>query len=262
MKITGIVFIGISTLLVMAQVNAKTLFLKNGALSSEVVNMGTLSTTLSTQKSTDYYIVQFKNKILKAERDLLKSLQAEVIHYIPEDAYLVKISDEGLKKLQKNNKVELVLPYLSEWRVSQDFEPQSIFNAEKDVLVLLQSTSENELMRIVSELREQQVLRAHQKTAILKLQMKDLRSLSQKEGVEWIQPYQKPQLMHIDLHDEDLQPLESENMAGDYSDIEGYESGTKIMKFQQAWERGFTGLSSIAHNRSCHVCSMSHGVIP
>ncbi|MES2962945.1 MAG: serine protease, partial [Bdellovibrionota bacterium] len=33
--------------------------------------------------------------------------------------------------------------------------------------------------------------------------------------------------------------------AGDYTDLDGYESGTRVMKFDAAWARGLTGRNQI-----------------
>lgn len=61
--------------------------------------------------------------------------------------------------------------------------------------------------------------------------------LSQLEQVEWVEPYPEFKFQNFEISADALNSVSRKTI----NDLDGYESGTRIMKFQDAWARGFTG---------------------
>ena len=186
---------------------------------------------------TQYQVVQFKNTITEKDKLVLNTLGAEVIRYIPDDAYLVKISDSARKILSRSKTISVILPYASSFKVSPSFGVIDHMNQEVVEKISIMTFSEDatkNLEQAISELGSVQYAKGNAIGVVAPLSA--VKAISQMEGVEWIEPY--PELQFQDF-----------KVAGDlidYSrktinDLDGYESGTKVMNFGAAWERGYTG---------------------
>src|SRR5262249_7086934 len=57
------------------------------------------------------YIVQARGKITDAFREELRRAGAEIISYVPNNAYLVRISQESANQLQASPQAQAVLPW-------------------------------------------------------------------------------------------------------------------------------------------------------
>ncbi len=84
-------------------------------------------------------IVQSKGFLNQGFRDLLKSVDAQFISYIPNNACLVRISEAGASQLASHPQVQAVLPYepyykLDEWLLPRALHGQAL--AADDFLVL------------------------------------------------------------------------------------------------------------------------------
>lgn len=212
--------------------------------------------------SSENYVVQFKSAITEADKQWLKKLKVEVLQYIPDDAYLVSSLKVPVQTLLNNKRVNGVVPFLSTWKVSPQFAERSVFNAEQREAVMIQAMRDSDLDAVVASLQaipQVEVKQASGRHIIALSPKKDLEQISTLENVLWIQPVAQIDTMEFDIlgkgkgKGKDKAPKEPKEpkepkapkAGGDFSDLTGIETGTGIMKFDKAWERGFTGKGQI-----------------
>lgn len=199
------------------------------------------------QTDRTYYILQF-NGLVKAESKAeLEKIGVEFFSYLPDDAFLVRIKDvRSFGKIKANKNVQTLLPFASEYRISSNFKPVSVFNRNVRARMVLKLVDEKELDSFLSTSNRKGVHfvlnKVTDKVLILDTAMGNIDTLAGIEGVEWIEPYPEFKPMNYVPEFENPQLLE-ENVAadGDYTDLNGYESGTKVMNLDAAYQRGFTG---------------------
>lgn len=75
------------------------------------------------------YIVQSRGKINDSFRAQLKSVGAEVIAYIPNNAYLVRVNAEGAKQLSHLSWTRAVLPYEPYYKLQENLLPYAVQEA-------------------------------------------------------------------------------------------------------------------------------------
>ncbi|MGE0632940.1 MAG: S8 family serine peptidase, partial [Pseudobdellovibrionaceae bacterium] len=86
------------------------------------------------------------------------------------------------------------------------------------------------------------VLSIDNRTLVVSLKNSNLVRLSNVEGVEFIEPTVTIESFFADIDFPEM----AATGTGDYSDLVGYESGTKLMNFNETWTRGFNGSGQVA----------------
>lgn len=197
-------------------------------------------------RRTNFFVVQFKQPVQEQQRKLLIENGIKILKYIPEDALIVKVEDlHTLTRLKGNSLVQATIPFASFLKISPEFGPLSIFNRDLRARILVQAFSNEDADRVAGLLEAQQVVRHSGKVVIFDGTMQQVGKLADLDGVEWIQPAPEFKTMAYDLLPDNEVPEPNETMLGDYSDLSGFESGTKVMKFDLAHSRGFEGEGQI-----------------
>lgn len=211
------------------------------------------------RNASQYFVIQFANPILESDKTELSSRGIEVLRYIPEDALVVK-GDAALvaaARLTLGAKVRAVSVYHSNWRVSPELLTTSfLFSTESKAKTLLISAfDESAAPGVLSQIKGTpgvQVIRAlsGDRDLIVKALPGNIQRLSEAEGVEWIQELPvfwvqdfvidaPRKILAADEPCADFKPTGPSTPEG-YT-FTGYESGTKIMNFDAAWNRGYNG---------------------
>ena len=220
------------------------LLLKSGKV--DTANQGAQATFLSqSEKLTAYQIIQFKAAITLQDQEWLKSLGIEVLRYIPEDAYVARLSDlKALKALKMADQVQAVLAYQPEFRLNQKSLSLSVFNEKQIQNLHLRFFKGVDLKAVKAELNKVSGLTIVQQEGgafIVSVPSVQAKALSKIEGVEWVDVYREHK-----IHRLDSDPfISSMNINRDLKDLTGYETGTKIMNFEAAWKKGLTGKGQI-----------------
>lgn len=198
--------------------------------------------TLQEAMSTKYFIVQFSEVITEADKAFIAEKGAEILRYIPEDALIVKASPESVAHWQEENKsVRAVIPYLHGFRMSEDLEPASVFSQFKRAKVSIKLFAEKDLEATLSAIENisgVEVLDAGGKVIYAETLLSAVEALAKLDGVEWVQPLGQVKLMDMPLDELQMSALAEER---GYDKTSGYETGTKVMNFEAAWDRGYTG---------------------
>ncbi|MCB0378779.1 MAG: S8 family serine peptidase [Bdellovibrionales bacterium] len=186
--------------------------------------------------STEYFIVQYKNHITNSDKKKLKAWGGQILRYIPDDAYLIKANSAVIAKLSQYPTVNGVIAYTSALKVSPQFAKE---NAGLTSKILVRVMTEQDLKAVSNAIANNglgQVVFAKGQHVGLIAPAQAVSELARIEGVEWVEPYPKFEFLQFPLEKEWVQSIHQESFSYD-----GYETGTKVMNFDAAWGRGFTG---------------------
>lgn len=193
------------------------------------------------------WIVQFKKPVTEVLKQSLKSQGLEVLGYLPEDALVVRGNASAAALLQGQANVEAVIAYMPEFKISKNINGLSIFSKAVNDVFVLKSFKEQDLAQVLSVIRlqlpEAQVLAAQGKSVLVKAPLSMAYDFAKISGVEHVQLDPQLKTMEMSFGEESQASVLG---AGDYSDLAGDESGTKVMKFDSAWAQGLTGKGQIA----------------
>lgn len=205
-----------------------------------------LSSVISAQSAkalnTEYFVVQFEDKITDEDRLYIESI-TEIINYIPDDAYLVKLSNADLLKVRQRKNIQTILPYFAQLKISNNFETRSVFNSTQKVQVAIILTSEDVLDSVLSKMNKDFVKSAEGKSILVEATLGDLEKIAEIDGVAWVSPYSQPSLMEMKLQMDG--GFKTQARMRSLNELTGYESGTRIMGFERAWAYGFSGANQI-----------------
>lgn len=212
-------------------------------------------------KAKRYFVVQFKDKIRSQDHSNLTSLDAKVVRYLPDDALVVKATARTALAIRNSlPDVHTVVPFRADWKISLEFEPASVFSASNRHQILIRLFPQEESQSVEAQLRaipDLQILTLAGRSIVVEARRSQLDAIAAIEGVEWVQISPEMELFHFNINglsDEKekgganargVDPISGDHpvriTAGDYSDLTGYEAGTKLMGFETAWGRGFIG---------------------
>lgn len=207
--------------------------------------VGTYSTNPSAPQDL---IVQFKNAVTEKDKAELKALGAEIFGYLPDDALMVRAASAKIQQWrQQNGGIQAVLPFKAEYKISTSFDAASIFNKDEQTAILVKTFKAGETRDIALQIKNMAQATVHVaegKSIVAVVPRAMVRTVAGLQGVEHVQPYVEMKPMHMTF--EDQNQVATPQGAGDYSDITGYETGTKVMNFDGAWAMGYTGKGQIA----------------
>jgi len=236
-----VIIFGFSTL------NAKELKLKSGNV--DLRNQSSLSATkLGLDASTEtpkYFVVQF-NKVTEAAKNKLASQGIELLQYLPDDAFIARGDyQKAMALTSQDSNIYAVHPYQADWKLDEEFFTMSVLDQNNDQILnirTLPKTSIDKVAQQFSQIPQVRILSAEGRTLIVKTNKLRALELSKVDGVEFIET--QPQIEFFDF-----KIFGDGERAGEPDDLghptTGYESGTKIMNFDAAWKRGFTGQNQI-----------------
>jgi len=196
---------------------------------------------------TDDYVLQFKNSITEADKKALKAKGIAVFRYIPDDALIVRATASQLSNFAQNGKINAFIPYKGSMKLSSALPVMSVFSRMKTINAAIFTFSATDADRVLNFLKVQDsnLVVIDQTGSILSVQMKQhlIAPLADMPGVEFIQELVKLEPLYMTL--EEAQTDEEPKLAGDYTDLDGYETGTKVMKMDEIWAQGYRGEGQI-----------------
>jgi len=215
--------------------------LKSGNVVTEQKNPNKFLKTINGER---HFVVQFNAAVSAEDRKSLETQGAKILRYLPDDALVVRVDGAKIRSILAIASVRNVLPFATDWKMSDDFGPSSVFSAQRPTLVHVRLFPEVDEAKALSEIKalNLSVEAADGRFLTVKIMDREISKLAAVEAVEWIQPQPKFQTMNFDVDPEIAPP----SGAGDYSDLNGYETGTRVMSFDAVWSRGLTGKGQIA----------------
>lgn len=193
------------------------------------------------------WIVQFKNNVSENEKSYLRGLGLEVVSYIPDNAYLVRGDFQQVKAVQQSNYVEALIALTASDKVSKEFTAFSVFNQAQNEVMTVKVYKSEDMKKVLSDLQamnQVKVFSAQNNIVVLRAPREIAYVLAGKSEIEHVEPYLevKPLHMAFGTSQQDV----NVHAAGDYTDLTGFETGTKVMNFDALWAQGFTGKGQTA----------------
>lgn len=247
-SLVGNLFVVFSTVAFAIATNAGEILKLNAGRISTAQVQKQYSNVYANSKVTEW-ILQFKKPITEENKKALHRAGFEVFSYLPDDALVVRTSHEALDDFQKNNKsVHGFVPYIGSYKVSRDFGATSVFNRDAQVALLVQVFKADEASSIAQKIAQLdsnvRVQNADGRTMAIVMPRNLIPLVAALTGVEHIQAQPEIELYHFALEG-DMASVITQG-AGDYTDLNGSESGTTIMHIPSVWREGFTGKGQIA----------------
>ena len=190
------------------------------------------------------WIVQFKSKITAADQTILQANGGQIYRYIPEDALVVRGSKSLIEK-NLSNKLQGLMPYRGDFKLGVNLPVFSVMmSGQRDVLSLT-VINEAEVAATLSALQRidssARILQQSGRFFDITMDLSKVPRLAAVAGVEFIEAKAEVIPLHMTFEDQQVGAMGT----GDYSDLTGFETGTKLMNFDAAYSAGFAGEGQI-----------------
>lgn len=202
----------------------------------------------STFENAGDFVVQFKNNLTETDKTWLKSKGFSVLSYLPDDALIVRAEAKMVFELAQDfpERIIGVSDYQPSWKLDeliiQGLAAQP-FAIERNQNLEILAFSAQDAKAVFDHIATPDYPRSIEgRIVTVHAPMEFVRELAQLPGVEHIQLQSVVSLMHAQLLDQ--APM-GNYAQGDYSDLNGYETGTKVMNMEAAWSVGFRGQGQI-----------------
>ena len=191
---------------------------------------------------TDYYIIQFERSPSALNYKELEQQRVEWLAYLPDDALIVRLP-KGLEIVDlKATGLRAYWPYQQEFKVDPQLKKINVFNKDYRKNLSVKVFSESELSEVSKNIEKlgAVVIAAKGNYIDVRATLSNIPDIAQMDAVEYIQ--EKAQIETM------MMPLTLDiktGLKGDYTDLTGYETGTRVMNFEEAWGRGLRGQGQI-----------------
>jgi hypothetical protein len=193
-----------------------------------------------------YYVVQFVGSVEEKWRESLEEVGVEFFNYIPDNAYYAKvINSKSWDALNAAPFVRAVLPIKPELKISMEIPTPSVFNkaaVSEYFIELINPQDKSNIKKIIEQSGGKGIIEFSESTLVASLSLENAHGLAELDGVQWVEIVPEIQLNDPEFNASDIKPAK---MRGDYTDLSGYETGTKLMGFETAWKYGFNGKGQI-----------------
>lgn len=192
-------------------------------------------------RTVRHFIVQMNDKLANEDFINFKSMKLEIIRYIPDDAVVVAGTARQAQVLAKSsNRIRAITLYRPEWKLAPELGTSSIFSGDPVAITVVRLFPDQDVKALATTLKHSKVKvkSASGRTLIVESKRSLLQALAVLDPVEWIEP---APTIELPWYKDDTMRFHMMATPGDYSDITGYESGTKLMKMDSVWARGFAG---------------------
>lgn len=196
---------------------------------------------------SQYFVIQFDGPIPTETRRSLDGIGLKVLRYLPDDAYVVRGDTRSIELAQASiQSIHTVGPFLSDWKLSSEFKDDlksksvSQSKSERILISTFDEIASRQIEDELSILNLGRVTRTGKRDLLIETSLNHLGQIAQLDGIEWIQ--KMPIYTSFDFI---IESSDSNAVPPSNYEFTGHESGTKLMNFEAAWNRGFTGEDQI-----------------
>jgi subtilisin family serine protease len=205
--------------------------------------------TVSFANLSDDYVLQFKGAITELDKAQLKAKGVQIFRYIPDDALIVRATASQLTSFAQNGRINAFIPFKGNMKLSSHLPTLSVFSKRKSLPVAIVAFTATDAQNILSYLKSRDsdllVLDLTGSTLSVRVSQTVLPELANQRGVEFVEEIQQMVPMHIQLDDDATTVDDGPKPKGDYTDLDGYETGTRVMNFDAIWAQGYHGQGQI-----------------
>lgn len=215
-------------------------------LNSGTINTRTVQMALNDgQSNQTEWVIQFKDRVTEPLKKELQKDGIVIYSYIPEDALVVRAGYQAAKQLLADSRVQSVLAFQPFMKMSPTLGLLTdLTSATRETFIvsvfdqsersIIEATIKNKIKNIL-------VQKSAARNFVVTTERSQLAAIAAVAGVENIQAFVQVEPLHILLDEGDA----SAAAAGDYTDINGFETGTKVMNFDAVWAQGLTGQNQV-----------------
>lgn len=193
------------------------------------------------------FVVQFNTKISNEDKANLESKGVKVFRFIPDDALIVRASAVQLNQIQKNDsKIRAFMAFKGTVKISESIPNLSVFSMGKKENILISAFTSDDAKKIMNYIptldASYRLIDFTGRHIAVNADVNIAAALADLSGVEFVQRLDKMKSLSMDLTvDEPATPTQPAVTKGDYTDLNGDESGTKVMNFESIWSQGYHG---------------------
>ncbi len=186
----------------------------------------------------EVFVAQWSDRVSFDDQKRLQILGYQVLRYLPDDALVLRRPKADARTSLAAHGVELgaraISPLLPEWKIAPGLV--SAFEGARPwaLVSLFEGASAQRVISVLRSMADVKLLRASHGEIAISAPVEALFQVAAIADVEWIQELPLWSTMDFVMTAEDREPHETPALTG-------YESGTRIMGFEEAWSRGFTG---------------------
>jgi subtilisin family serine protease len=225
----------------------------NGSVVTKDIAQAQLSTISSAdetaEKASRESIIQFKSAVTELDKQRIQKTGAKIYRYFPDDALVIRATAAQLKTLKTLPGVHAVLNFRGDFKVSQNFPAFSVFSQGTKENVLISAFTAEDAAQVLAYLQVQdpslQVIEKDGRALAVRMNQALIAGLSDRDGIEFVEPLNPMKPMHMTFEDDTTPETADPLPRGDYTDLTGYETGTKVMNFDTIWAAGYTGNGQI-----------------
>ncbi|MEL4304390.1 PKD domain-containing protein [Methanococcoides sp. LMO-2] len=150
----------------------------------------------SSSSSEDYYIVQFRGYILEEWKQDVRNSGATIFHYVPNNAFIVRMEPSVRVQVENLDCVQWVGPYYPSYSVSPVLISASEESGQEDIIVMLFDTKDNS--RILNEISAFGGEIVDNAGGIIRVRIdkKNISDIAALNGVSWIEKYVQPVILN------------------------------------------------------------------
>lgn len=205
---------------------------------------GSADTIPALEKSRAEYsrIFQFKSQITPDDRKILESQGLRIARYLPEDAYVVLGSAQQLSQssLILSARLQGESPVRPEWKIGKEIlRTEQVDRSTLWIVSLYPKASVASAVESIKVIPDLTALPIASEDLAVRGSWAAIQRVTSIPEVEWVQPV--PSFVTFMLALDGSTPAPSPVPPA----LTGFESGTRIMGFEKAWERGFHGEGQI-----------------
>ncbi len=230
-----------STAGISANVQAGTVLkLRAGQYNMNQLAINPYVTTLMSVKNEKplHYILQFKRPLTVEEKSQITARGIQFLRYIPEDAYIVRAKNSTLANLQQANSiVQGYTYYQAAFKLSPQLEKYAAQDASRPALVNVYTLDSQNKVETKLKALGAKVVQSGPGVVTVKVTGSQVGNLAKIDSVEWVEKAPKIGLLDFAPDGTTLPP----STEGHLSQLTGYETGTKVMNFDAAWNAGLKG---------------------
>jgi len=182
------------------------------------------------------WILSFSHPITESLKSEIRNQGLEILDFVPDQALLVR----GERRELTLREPAMWTAYQPAWKWSQDLPTPSSFSDQPAQVVVVRAFQAKDMKALLGKIQSlPRALVLHQSGTYLVVRSygPELYRLSAMDEVAHLQALPEFQTLQIDLG-----RIES---ASARAEITGYETGTRVMNFEEAWKQGFKGAGQI-----------------
>lgn len=197
----------------------------------------------NSQQDQGIWLIQFKSTVTKENQAALRAAGARAFRYIPDDALVVRGSKQKIET-SLGSSLQGVMPFRGAFKLAETLPTVSIFSTGHRDIYSLTVLDKSEVANAVAEMKqidpEMKVVQQSGRFLDVTFSTTKISLLNRVQSIEYVEP--KAEIVPLNI------PMDANlgvAAVGDYSDLTGYETGTKVMNFEAAWQSGYTGQGQI-----------------